>query len=391
MSRRDWIKNSNNKTSFKISGTVGVIILLLGMAILFGVNQMNQVNQEINELEYLRQDYQKQIQQDVADSVSEIQNDPQIIMIDEISKVIYDSTERIEQNETNYLAGQIVIIGLVGVMAALLGHFLGQINKDLQIQVKRKTKELQKANEKLKLLDKRKDEFIGIASHELKSPIQPIFGFAELAKAGDIDQKEAWEGVTQLAKQLQDLANDVLDVNRIENNRLALDKEKLSLNDLILNCTHSLKINLEKSITIDEKLDEDQEIEVDRIRMEQVLRNLLNNAIKFTSKGTITVSTISSEDSHVIIKVADSGRGIPKDFLPKIFEKFVTKSYERDNKGGTGLGLFLCKGIVEAHGGKIHAYNNKDLGATFEFTIPIEKKQFQNSISLKSQEGKERS
>jgi len=262
---------------------------------------------------------------------------------------------------------------MVGAIAATLGFFINQINKDLKKEVDSKTVELKNANEKLKELDRMKDEFIGIASHELKSPIQPIFGFAELAKSGDIDQKEAWDGVTQLAKKLQDLANAVLDVSKIDSGRLKLHFEKIPINDSILEVVNELKMNLNQNVKIQKNLDEDIEIEVDRIRFGQVIRNLLNNSIKFTSEGTISITTnIFQDENKVIFRISDSGSGIPEDILPKIFEKFVTKV--KDSQSGTGLGLFLCKGIVTAHGGKITAGNNLEKGATFEFSLPISQK-----------------
>jgi signal transduction histidine kinase len=206
-------------------------------------------------------------------------------------------------------------------------------------------------------------------------------GFAELAKSGDIDHEEAWDGVTVLAKKLQDLANDVLDVSRIENDRLVLHKERLKTNDLISDTINLMKVNLNNKLKIIENLDENIEIEVDRVRFEQVIQNLLNNAIKFTDKGTIRVTThVNLEENNLMVIVSDSGLGIPEEVLPNVFEKFVTKGHEQENQNGTGLGLFLCKGIIEAHGGKIFARNNREKGATFEFTIPISEK------ILKSQE-----
>ena len=108
-----------------------------------------------------------------------------------LAVIAVESTNQIELYEKDSLTGQIAIITIVGAMAATLGVFISQINNDLKKEGDLKTNELQKDNEKLKELDKMKDEFIGIASHELQSPIQPLLGFAELAKAGDIDQKEA--------------------------------------------------------------------------------------------------------------------------------------------------------------------------------------------------------
>jgi len=305
-------------------------------------------------------------------------------ILSSLSTLTEESSILIEYNERNSLYGQIVIIIIVGAIASTLGFFISQINSDLKKEVDLKTYELKTANEKLRELDKRKDEFIGIASHELKSPIQPILGFAELAKSGDIDQNEAWDGVLELANKLQDLANVVLDVSKIESNRLELQIEKIPINDLILEITKSFKINLKKPLIIKENLDENITVEVDWVRIGQVFRNLLNNAIKFTSKGTITIEThVYSDENKIQFRISDTGLGISNDILPRIFEKFVTKGIKHEKQSGTGLGLFLCKGIIEAHGGKISAQNNFDGGATFEFTIPIlNKEQMQRPPEL---------
>ena len=301
-----------------------------------------------------------------------------------LSSLANESANQIELNEKDSLTGQIAIIIIVGAIAATLGVFISQINSDLKKEVDLKTNELQKANEKLKELDKMKDEFIGIASHELKSPIQPILGFAELAMAGDIDQKEAWDGVLQLGTKLQDLANAVLDVSKIESNRLELYLENVRINDLILEITKSQKISLKKPVIIREKLDENVEIEIDKVRISQVFRNLLNNAIKFTQKGSITLeSHVYPEKNIIQVKISDTGLGIPDEVLDKIFQKFVTKGNKFENQSGSGLGLYLCKGIIEAHGGQITAHNNFECGATFEFTLPISnKKKIQNFPEL---------
>jgi len=289
-----------------------------------------------------------------------------------LSTLADESTNQIEDNERDSLTGQIIIITIVGTIAAALGFFISQINNDLKKEVDLKTKELKTANEKLKELDRMKDEFIGIASHELKSPLQPILGFAELAKSGDIDQKEAWDGVLQLTSKLQDLANAVLDVSKIESDRLELQLEKIKINDLILGITKSQKINLKKPVIIRENLDENIQVEIDKMRIEQVLRNLLNNAMKFTTRGTISIDThVYQDENKIQIKISDTGLGISEEILPKIFEKFVTKGIKNVEQSGTGLGLFLCKGIVQAHGGEITAQNKFDVGAIFEFSIPI--------------------
>lgn len=295
----------------------------------------------------------------------------------EIDSFNEQSIYAIEEHERGWLIVQIGIIITVGVIAMTLRHFFGQINSELKKEIESKTHELSEANKKLQDLDRMKNEFISIASHELKSPIQPIFGFAELAQSGDIDQKEAWDGVTSLAKKLQDLANDVLDVTRIESSRLTLYPEKISLNETIHEAIHMAQTGMTKPIKMLEELDLDVTIEADRTRLDQVLRNIINNSIKFTDTGHIKIKTITNKN-EAIISISDTGLGIPEDILPKIFGKFATKGHERENQSGNGLGLFLCKGIIDAHGGKISARNNQDGGATFEFSLPIKPK---NTVS----------
>jgi signal transduction histidine kinase len=290
----------------------------------------------------------------------------------EIKKFNEQSINAIEEHEKSWLFVQIGIILVVGIIVVFLRRFISQINNDLKDEIESKTHELQETNKKLQELDQRKTEFISIASHELKSPIQPIFGFAELAKSGDIDQKEAWDGVTTLAKKLQDLATDVLDVTRIESNRLTLYPQRFAINDLILDTTKMLRAGLDKNIRIMEEFDENVELQADKTRIEQVLRNILSNAIKFTKKGTITIKTrLDKKSGEIIVVISDTGLGIPEEILPNVFDKFVTKGHELENQSGNGLGLFLCKGIVNAHGGRISASNNKDGGATFEFSLPL--------------------
>ncbi len=170
------------------------------------------------------------------------------------------------------------------------------------------------------------------------------------------------------------MANAVLDVSRIERDRLELNLEKIKINDLILEVTKSQKINLKKPIIIRENFDENVEIEIDKLRIGQVLRNLLNNAIKFTPKGVISIDThVYHDENKILVKISDTGLGIPEEVLPNIFGKFVTKGI-KNGQSGTGLGLFLSKGIIEAHKGKISAQNNIEGGASFEFTIPISHK-----------------
>jgi len=235
--------------------------------------------------------------------------------------------------------------------------------------------ELENANQELKRKDKLKDEFISIASHELRSPIQPILGFATLAKSGKLDQQQAWEGVIRHARRLQRIANDILDVSRIESDELTYTFEKVRINTVITDIVNSEKTNLINGVVIETKLDKDIDIEADKYRITQVLTNVIGNAVKFTKEGRIKVeSHIHEETNRLEIKVSDTAGGIPMDVLPHLFGKFVTRSIGSEVLHGTGLGLFISKAIVTAHKGRIEADNNNEGGATFTIILPVKHK-----------------
>jgi signal transduction histidine kinase len=227
-------------------------------------------------------------------------------------------------------------------------------------------------------------EFINIAAHELRTPIQPLLSLTQIirSKIKDAEQGELLDNVIKNAKRLHRLAEDILDITRIESQSLDLKKERFNLNDLILNGVQDYKNQLEKdhdnNITLlyEFKNDDIFFVEADRYRLTQVISNLLNNAIKFIKEGGEGGGTISitlekkKEDNQqeVLISIKDSGVGIHSDIIPRLFSKFATKSEK-----GTGLGLFISKNIVEAHGGRIWAENNSDgkVGATFYISLPL--------------------
>ncbi len=227
--------------------------------------------------------------------------------------------------------------------------------------------------ERLKEIQKMKDEFINVAAHELRTPIQPILGLSEVlyAKIKDTEQRQLLDTITRNAKRLQRLTDDILDVTKIESQSLKLSKERFNLNDLISNIIDGYRNYIEKDKVQVKLLYEPNNkdniyVEADRGRLIQVISNLLGNAIKFTKEGTICIIT-EDKDNQVVVSVKDTGTGIHPEILPRLFSKFVTKSFQ-----GTGLGLFICKSIVEAHGGKIWAENNSDRkGAMFAFSLPI--------------------
>ena len=245
------------------------------------------------------------------------------------------------------------------------------------------------ANIKLESNEKAMKEFINIAAHELRTPIQPILGLSEMLSpdASNTDdpqqQRKLIDVIVRNAHKLENLAEDILDVTRIESGRLQLSMEKIDLCKLIESVVHDFQRFLpsDGKVTINyQKLSDDHDeynrripsltVLGDHERITQVLSNLLRNALKFTKEGTINVRVgkkYSSSSYEAIVYISDSGEGIDPKIMSKLFEKFVSKSEK-----GTGLGLFISKNIVEAHGGKIWAENNKDgKGATFTFTLPL--------------------
>jgi two-component system, OmpR family, sensor histidine kinase VicK len=262
--------------------------------------------------------------------------------------------------------------------------------------------------EKLKSHEKMQKEFINIAAHELRTPIVPILNLSELLYSNakgqqrqvqEEQQKEMLEIILRNANRLHQLTEDIMDVTRIESQTLQIRKERFNLNDAIVDFVEhyrkqiangNVKVMYEPGGGI-------ILVEADRQRLIQVISNLLNNAIKFTKEGTVTVSTTTSsiikrkdaerdsgddkvkeeeeKEEEVVIAVKDTGTGIDPELMPRLFTKFATKSYQ-----GTGLGLYISKSIIEAHGGKMWAENNSDegsdsetehKGATFYFTLPV--------------------
>ena len=239
---------------------------------------------------------------------------------------------------------------------------------------------LKEANEQLKVHDKMQKEFINIASHEMKTPTQAILGYSELLQTHPERREEIIQAIQRNAARLRKLTSDLLDITRIESQSLGLNVERFNLNDLMSSVIRDYKSSFDSTnqnikLVYNEPLSkEDLLIEADKGRLTQVISNLLDNAIKFTKKGTIFI-TLEKKDNHVIVSVKDSGNGIHPEILPRLFSKFATKS-----ETGTGLGLFISKSIIEAHsGGKIWAENNnntisgnkEEKGATFAFSLPL--------------------
>jgi two-component system, OmpR family, sensor histidine kinase VicK len=227
--------------------------------------------------------------------------------------------------------------------------------------------------EELKKTDSMQREFINIASHEMKTPTQAIMGFSEMLEQHPDRREEMTEAIKRNAKRLHKLTNDILDVSRIESQNLRLNKEKVNINEKISNVVNDIKNqirNPDKLQIVFLNLKEPLYVEADKIRLYQVIANLLNNAIKFTKEGTISIKAQLKDNNEIAIIVKDPGAGIDNDVMPRLFTKFATRS-----DVGTGLGLYISKNIIEAHGGRMWAANNPDgKGATFGFSLPLTQK-----------------
>jgi signal transduction histidine kinase len=273
----------------------------------------------------------------------------------------------------------------VNIIALIISSMQYSMNlKNANSLIKENLKKLQE-NEKLK------DDFINIAAHELRTPIQPILGLSDLINRSlqnnnsEIDKSELKNDMKVIyrnAKKLQKLTNDILDVSRIDSHILNLNASRFDFVELIKNTIQDFTTNSEKkeeNVSIDcnflnetqskEVLDQSILVEGDKARISQVLLNLLNNARKFTEEGKITVTVLmKKEGKEVIVSICDKGKGINPEVMNHLFEKFISRS-----DSGTGLGLYISKNIIEAHRGKIWASNNQNgIGSTFSFSIPVE-------------------
>lgn len=291
-----------------------------------------------------------------------------------------------------------ILIGSIGAISVGIASVILAWNKRLRRAVQLGTAQLNEANRELSRMyeeakqhDRMQTEFTNIAAHELRTPIQPILGIVDLLKA-DLDGRDRVEVtgdaiavLDRNARRLQRLSAEILDATRIEAGTLKLERVPLDMNEKVKAVIEDVGgfasggkgLEIEFRPATDARTGGTMSLPVmaDRLRMFEVLSNLIRNAVQFSSgrTGKITITTGRGKDGGsgtpvAVVSVRDPGAGISPDVLPKLFTKF---SVDRE-KGGTGLGLFIAKSIVEAHGGKIWAENNPDgAGATFTFTLPL--------------------
>jgi len=310
---------------------------------------------------------------------------------------LYISTPHSLASNVGYLINQqknfsTMVIIVVGSMAFGIAFLILSWNKRLEGAVESRTVQLKKTNEsliesntllgsankQLEIHDNMQKEFINVAAHELRTPIMPILGEAELIENDISDNefasvsKEQISSIIRNAKRLDRLAADILDVTNIEGKSLKLNKSTIDVDEILSELVREYSRRIENDHAKNKKLSIFYEpihvrIFADRYRITQVISNIINNAIKFTEQGTITIEGIVNS-SELTVRITDTGKGIDNEIINRLFDKFVSRSEQ-----GTGLGLFISKNIIESHGGKIIGFNNENgVGATFVFTLPLD-------------------
>jgi signal transduction histidine kinase len=319
--------------------------------------------------------------------------------IDEANKTLASYNEELERKTLDLMQANKDLFHSNHELA-VLNKELAETNKrfastnkrfaQLNIELAAMNRELEKAYITIDSQSKIHTEFLNIAAHELRTPIMPILGTAELLKtemeedaSGDNNSDLEWkkhqlEVIIRNAQRLETLANSILDVTKIEGQLLVLNYEKFDLIELISSTIKEYNTNqmtrTNKIVLEFEGHDSDIIIKADKDKIAQVISNLLNNAFKFTmkkqtEKANIWISCQRQDNNMAVVSVKDNGMGLDSDIMPRLFVKFATSN---SSLGGTGLGLFISKGIIEAHGGRIWAENRAEgNGAAFYFTIPL--------------------
>ncbi len=322
---------------------------------------------------------------------------------------IYSTVNNIIEKERLQMLS--LIIGIIAAVLLLI-LYLSKVNSTLDKAVKKRTTELENVNIKLesankhiKIHDDMQKEFINMAAHELRNPVQSLLGFSDILKKLNIrnegnkialQYKDAIEAISRSSKRLKRLVDIIFDVSQLDNNLLTLNKESFDLKDMIeqlvtdyqshntpLNNTNNNKSNIEGNNieytkgkhVIDFAYSNyppgPKTVKGDKTYLKQVITNLVDNAVEFTqNEGKVKINLDKElKNGKVIVTVSDNGYGIHPDILPFLFTKYVKKS-----RGGAGLSLYISKKIIEAHGGEIWAKNNDDgRGATFGFSLPLDK------------------
>lgn len=295
---------------------------------------------------------------------------PIVIGTEEWSVVLVQSTKSAFYDLDLLWYQAYIMLAIISLISATSGYLLIRFRVRSALVMALAT-----ANTELKEKDKMKAEFLKIASHELKTPIQPIIGFSSLGAQGLIKDNQAWKIVNNEARRLMKLSNNIFDICMAQSGELMYDMKKTSIVELVHSAVETFRpIAAEKNLSLNFKVDEScktVDLDADASRLRRVFTEMLDNAIKFTDKGGIMVECKIKGES-LSITFSDTGTPIPAEILPRLFEMFASQSVSDATTQGSGLGLFISKLIVKAHGGTLVARNNAPEPETvFEITLPL--------------------
>ncbi|MBD3204286.1 PAS domain S-box protein [Candidatus Woesearchaeota archaeon] len=252
---------------------------------------------------------------------------------------------------------------------------LEDFNKNLEKKVDKRTKEVKQANKQIKILLERKNQFINELAHDLRTPLTPITYLIESIKE-DINNKEMLKDIQIIENNtnyLKNLVEDILKLARIDNNKVEFNFEGANIYDVVQNVIINNQVTFNKlKIRTENKISKKTpEVYIDKLKITEVLENLVMNSTKFMKKGGKLTFSTKKKDNFIIVSVKDDGIGIDKKHLQKIFHEFYKADSSRHHKG-SGLGLSICKRIIEKHGGKIWAESKgKGKGTAIKFTIKL--------------------
>ncbi|HEY6668444.1 MAG TPA: HAMP domain-containing sensor histidine kinase [Candidatus Nitrosopolaris sp.] len=312
----------------------------------------------------------------------QLQTKVSILIVDRkysLSVEVKDDTKSTSEKAmglTSYSNSKSTVLSYVSIFESLWTQL------DLYEQLKKSNTQQEVLIERLKAQDISQKEFINVAAHELRTPIQPILGLSDILLSKNVDRehhKEILQVIKRNAERLQRLSEDILDIAKIESHALKLNRERFDLGENIDSVVKDITSQIKDKYDVKISFVEPEYpffVEGDRTRIYQVISNLISNSVKFTQRGDITITAEiikNNNDSNddngrlVIVRIKDSGTGIDPEIKPRLFSKFSTTS-----DSGTGLGLYISKNIIEAHNGNIWADNNADgKGATFSFSLPL--------------------
>lgn len=275
-----------------------------------------------------------------------------------------------------------VLTAVTLVSSIVFGLFLiRSVRREVEQRerIEKLAKDLERANEKLKELDQLKSEFLSLATHQIRAPLTAIKGYSSMLLEGDFGvlPQKATDSIQTIMKSCQNLINivgDFLNISRIEQGRMVYDKTDFNLKELVKEVANELLPNISNAgLTLDLAIPADLKavINADRDKVKQVIGNVIDNAVKYTVKGSIKISMLA-EMGKIKVIIKDSGVGIDPSELGKLFNKFSrTKDASKVNVTGTGLGLYIAKKMIEAHGGDIKiASEGVGKGTTFTIELP---------------------